>query len=169
MATYTGIKAILTEFKNRMIKTKVSSATNADEATHAVSADSATSATNADRATNADKVDGYHVGTSYPALVPITACSLGSPGYIKLANGLVIQWVTVNWTEAHEVNTSVSLSQITTLYGVSISAISRDHSNLNGAVSSHYFVPSAKRLAFLIFGHDKNDRFIGAKIVAIGI
>lgn len=89
MATYTGIKEILKEFKNRMIKTKVNNAAQADTAT------------------NADKVDGYHVGTSYPALVPVTACSLGSTsGYIKLGNGLLVQWIK---TGSGDSNLSVTL------------------------------------------------------------
>lgn len=100
MATYTGIKAILEQFKTRMIKTKVNNAAQADNATnatHATKADSATtatSATNATNATNADKLDGYHASnSSYPCLVPVTACSLGSTsGYIKLGNGLIVQW-----------------------------------------------------------------------------
>lgn len=44
---------------------------------------------------NSDTVDGYHVGTSAGMLIPVLACSLGSSsGYIKLANGLIIQWGT---------------------------------------------------------------------------
>lgn len=63
-------------------------------------ATSAGNATTATSATNADKVDGYHVTTSSSIssayLVPVEKCSLGSTsGYIKLANGLIVQWGTV--------------------------------------------------------------------------
>lgn len=150
MATYTGIKAILEQFKTRMIKTKVNSAAQADNAT------------------NADKVDGYHVSnSSYPCLVPVTACSLGSTsGYIKLGNGLIVQWANQSFSERNEYTGSVTFSQISTLYGVSVTAKSRNSSQLNGCACSYYF--SNHIVNYFLYGHDKNDRFIGASVIAIG-
>ena len=40
---------------------------------------------------NADTVDGYHAGNDAGMLVPVTAFS-GDTGYIKLGNGLLLQW-----------------------------------------------------------------------------
>lgn len=144
MATYTGLKAILTEFKNRMIKTKVDSAT---------SADSATKATSADSATDSDKVDGYHVGTSYPALVPVTACSLGSSsGYIKLGNGLIVQWGTAVPNGSTNVSISFSISFRKTPNIQLTSLINQENTTDNLIVTGAY----TSSFTMKYHNHDKN-------------
>ena len=42
---------------------------------------------------NADTVDGYHAGNGENMLVPVVAFNVGEKaGYIKLGNGLIVQW-----------------------------------------------------------------------------
>ena len=42
---------------------------------------------------NADTVDGYHAGNGVNMLVPVVAFNVGeNVGYIKLGNGLIVQW-----------------------------------------------------------------------------
>lgn len=126
MATYTGLKAILTEFKNRMIKTKVDSATSADSAT------------------DSDKVDGYHVGTSYPALVPVTACSLGSSsGYIKLGNGLIVQWGRISSESDGSYSVSFPLSYTT------IPAVTTDFTTYKTPGDDGYHLKSVSKTGFV--------------------
>ena len=49
-------------------------------------------AASAGSAANSDKVDGYHAGSAAGMLIPVAAYSFGeSSGYIKWANGLIVQ------------------------------------------------------------------------------
>ena len=58
-------------------------------------ANTANTANTASTAGNADTVDGYHAGNGVGMLVPIVAFSVSAnTGYIKLGNGLLLQWGT---------------------------------------------------------------------------
>jgi len=60
---------------------------------YANTAGKAAAAGSADSAKNADTVDGYHAGNKAGMLVPVVAFNVGeSAGYIKLGNGLIVQW-----------------------------------------------------------------------------
>ena len=56
-------------------------------------ANSAGKAATADSAKNADTVGGYRAGNGVNMLVPVVAFNVGeNAGYIKLGNGLIVQW-----------------------------------------------------------------------------
>ncbi|MGP1603951.1 MAG: gp53-like domain-containing protein [Treponema sp.] len=51
---------------------------------------------------NADTVDGYHAGNGAGMLVPVVAFNVGeNAGYIKLGNGLIVQWGKKNANKTH--------------------------------------------------------------------
>lgn len=55
---------------------------------------------------NADTVDGFHAGSGTGMLVPVTAFGVsGSTGYIKLGNGLLLQWGTTGVTPGNSITT----------------------------------------------------------------
>lgn len=55
---------------------------------------------------NADTVGGFHAGSGTGMLVPVTAFSVsGSTGYIKLGNGLLLQWGTTGVTPGNSITT----------------------------------------------------------------
>ena len=61
---------------------------------------------------NADTVDGYHAGNGVNMLVPVVAFNVGeNAGYIKLGNGLIVQWGVAS---GKEVNNGVSIYDRTT-------------------------------------------------------
>lgn len=55
---------------------------------------------------DADTVGGFHAGNGTGMLVPVTAFSVsGSTGYIKLGNGLLLQWGTTGVTPGNSIAT----------------------------------------------------------------
>ena len=75
-------------------------------------ANSAGKAATADSAKNADTVGGYSAGNGVNMLVPVVAFNVGeNAGYIKLGNGLIVQWGIAN---GKEVNNGVSIYGRTT-------------------------------------------------------
>lgn len=75
-------------------------------------ANSAGKAATADSAKNADTVGGYRAGNGVNMLVPVVAFNVGeNAGYIKLGNGLIVQWGVAS---GKEVNNGVSIYNRTT-------------------------------------------------------
>ena len=128
---YTGgnhfIKAIREDFWNmRLYGCYFNGAKQADcvKVNYANSAGKAATATVADSAKRAETLGGYKAGNGVNMLVPIVAFNVGeNAGYIKLGNGLIVQWGIAVGDEA-DVQLPVSYTK-----GYSISISTHAHSS----------------------------------------
>ncbi len=85
---------------------------------YADDAGTASKAASADSAKNADTVDGFHAGNGAGMLVPVVAVNVGeNAGYIKLGNGLIVQW---GYTLGDEVDVKLPIPYAKT-YSISLS------------------------------------------------
>ena len=83
---------------------------------------------------NADTVGGYSAGNGVNMLVPVVAFNVGeNAGYIKLGNGLIVQWGTTVPSHGEWATTIFPLSFATTKY-----AIVATKDNNTGGGSSDY-------------------------------
>ena len=116
---------------------------------------------------NADTVDGWHAGTGTGMLVPVTAFGIsGGTGYIKLGNGLLIQWGSTGVTYGNSLTTvyfPISFSsQGYSIAGMSLSGDGRLITYSLTAKTSSYctikrwkssdFTPAAEQVFFIAIG-----------------
>ncbi|WP_147615130.1 gp53-like domain-containing protein [Treponema pectinovorum] len=82
--------------------------------------DSKKNVNSAKTAGNADTVDGFHAGSANGMLVPIVESKFeADKGYLKLMNGLILQWINVaeNWSEPTRVSFPIKFSEIPSVLG----------------------------------------------------
>ena len=69
---------------------------------------------------NADTVDGFHAGSANGGLIPVVDSKFDADrGYIKLANGLLVQWINVpgNWNDGKRISYPIKFSEIPSVLG----------------------------------------------------